>query len=120
MRDRFFDLHVNTPMGKIVTDKLRSDGQHDVFGVQQARAQLRTAYAIAESWLREAPGSWVVGDAFTMADCAAAPALFFARQVEPLGDEVPYLARYYERLTRRASVKRVFDEAQPYLAMFPG
>lgn len=117
LRDRFFDLYVNVPMGKIVTDKLRPVGKSDPFGVEQARAQLKTAYGVADEWLREGP--WAVGGEFTMADCAAAPALFFANQVLPLGEH-RHLAEYYARLERRPSFARVLDEAKPFLAMFPG
>ena len=104
-------------VGAIVTDKLRPDGQHDPYGVTRAKAQLETAYAIANEWLRAGP--WAIGDAFTMADCAAAPALSYAKQVVPLGDR-RHLAEYYARLEERPSFARVLDEATPYLAMFPG
>jgi len=117
-RDRFFDLYVNTTMGKIVTDKLRPEGAHDAFGVEQAKAQLQTAYAIIDDWLRVGP--WALGEAFTMADCAAAPALFYARQVLPFADSQKHLAAYFSRLAERPSFARVLDEAKPYFAMFPG
>jgi glutathione S-transferase len=118
LRDRFFDLYVNTPLGKIVTDKLRPAGQHDPYGVAHARAQLGTAYAIADGWLREGP--WAVGRDFSMADCAAAPALFFANKVLPFMGRWPNLAAYFTRLEARPSVAQVLNEAEPYLAMFPG
>jgi glutathione S-transferase len=117
-RDRFFDLYVNTPMGKIVTDNLRPQGMRDPYGVEQARAQLETAYAVADEWMREGP--WAIGDAFSLADCAAAPALFFARKVLPFGAARKNLASYYERLEARPSFARALSEAKPYLAMFPG
>ncbi|HYQ16759.1 MAG TPA: glutathione S-transferase family protein [Polyangiaceae bacterium] len=117
LRDRFFDLYVNVTMGKIVTDKLRPAGQNDAFGVQQARAKLETAYAIADAWLE---GSrWIAGETFTLADCAAAPALFYAGQVAPF-ERHERLKRYYARLAARPSFARVLAEAEPYLAMFPG
>ncbi len=118
LRDRFYDLHVDAPLGKIVTDKLRPEGKHDPHGVAEARAQLETACGIADEWLRA--GSWAAGDSFTMADCAAAPALFFADKVVPFDGRWPHLARYCARLAERPSVRRAFDEAKPYLAMFPG
>ncbi len=117
MKDRFYDLHVNTPMGKIVTDKLRPEGRHDPHGVADARIQLDTAYDVAEKWLERGP--WAAGEAFTMADCAAAPALFFARRVVPFGDR-KRLRAYYERLLERPSVARTFEEAKPFLELFPG
>ena len=118
LRDRFYDLYVNMPVGKIVTDKLRPEGQHDAYGVEQARVQLATAYGIAD---RELRGSkWAIGDAFTLADCAAAPALYYANRVLPFGERHRQLAAYFERLTQRPSYARVAAEAEPYLNMFPG
>jgi glutathione S-transferase len=117
LRDRFYDLYVNVPMAKIVTDKLRPEQSRDAYGVEQARAQLETAYAIADEWMRAGP--WAVGNAFTMADCAAAPALFYANRVAPFGDR-RHLAAYFGRLSERPSFARVVDEAKPYLSMFPG
>ncbi len=118
LRDRFYDLYVNVPMGKIVTDKLRPVDKRDPYGVEQAKAQLETAYAIAGEWMRAS--RWAAGDAFTMADCAAAPALFYANQVLPFGDGRKHLTEYFARLTQRPSFARVLDEAKPYWSMFPG
>lgn len=118
LRDRFFDLYVNTTMGKIVTDNLRPPGMRDPFGVEQAKSQLKTAYAIANEWLLMGP--WATGDTFTLADCAAAPALFYAQKVLPFQDIAPHLHAYYIRLTERPSFARVLEEAKPYLSMFPG
>lgn len=117
LRDRFYDLYVNTPMGKIVTDKLRPDGEHDRHGVAEARAQLETAYGVADAWARAS--TWAAGSDFTLADCAAAPALFYAGKVAPFGER-RHLAAYFARLCERASVARVFAEAKPYLSLFPG
>ena len=118
LRDRFYDLYVNAPMGKIVTDKLRPVDKRDPHGVEQARAQLETAYAVADEWMRAGP--WALGDAFTMADCAAAPALFYANQVAPFGAGRRHLAEYFARLATRPSFARVVEEAKPYWSMFPG
>jgi glutathione S-transferase len=118
LRDRFFDLYVHEPMQKIVTDKLRPAGQNDSFGVAQARAQLATAYDMIEKDM--ASRTWAVGDAFTMADCAAAPALFYADKVAPFGQTHKNIAAYFGRLLERPSYARVLKEAQPYFAMFPG
>ncbi len=117
MRDRFYDLYVNTPMGKIVTDKLRPEGKQDPYGVDEARVQLDTAYGVADAWARVS--TWAAGESFTLADCAAAPALFYASKIAPFGER-RHLADYYARLCERPSVARVFEEAKPYLAMFPG
>jgi glutathione S-transferase len=117
LRDRFYDLYVNVPMGKIVTDKLRPEGAHDGYGVEQAKAQLETAYGVADEWMRDA--RWAAGDTFTLADCAAAPALFYANKVLPFGRH-RHLGAYFQRLEARASFARVLSEAEPYLALFPG
>jgi glutathione S-transferase len=122
MRDRFFDLYVNTPVGKIVTDKLRPAGMNDALGVQQAKEQLQTAYGLIEQDMAGNTGAktWAMGDVFTMADCAAAPALFYADKVLPFASTHKNTAAYFGRLMERASYTRALKEAQPYFAMFPG
>ena len=115
--DRFYDFYVQEPMQKIVGDRLRPEGKTDLFGVDQARAQLRSSYAMIEQDMRSK--TWAVGEAFTMADCAAAPALFYANKVEPFGDKYPAARRYHDRLLQRPSVTRVIEEAQPYFKLFP-
>lgn len=118
LQDRFYDLYISEPMSKIVTDKLRPTGQHDSFGVERAKELLATSYAIAE---RELAGkTWAAGDSFTLADCSAAPALFYANKVAPFEATHPNLAGYLNRLMTRPSFARVLTEAQPYFAMFPG
>jgi glutathione S-transferase len=118
LRDRFFDMHVHLPMQKIVGDKLRPAGGRDPIGVQNAKEQIETAYGIANEWARES--EWAAGDAFTMADCAAAPALFYANKVVPFGEAHRDLAAYFARLEKRPSFARVLREAEPYMRMFPG
>jgi glutathione S-transferase len=117
-RDRFFDLYVMEPMGKIVEDRLRPEHQRDPRGVADAHARLDTAYGIAERFLRAS--GWAVGDDFTLADCSAAPALFYAHRVHPLTDALPRSRAYLERLTARPSFARVLREAEPFMALFPG
>jgi glutathione S-transferase len=104
-------------MQKIVGDRLRAEGARDPFGVAQARAQMETAYALADDQLRGGP--WAMGDDFTVADCAAMPALFYGNEVVPLAGRRPHLEAYLARLLTRPSVARVLDEARPYFAMFP-
>ena len=116
-RDRFFDLYVNVPMQKVVTDRLRPAGSHDPFGVEQARTLLRTAYDMLDAEI--GTKTWVMGDAFSMADCAAAPALFYANLVLPSADAHKNVAAYLERLMKRPSFARVVEEAKPYFANFP-
>jgi glutathione S-transferase len=118
LRDRFFDLHVHVQMQKIVGDKIRPADARDAHGVAQARETLRTAYGMLETLL--AGRAWAAGDTFTIADCAAAPALYYANRVEPLGERHPHVAAYLDRLHQRPSFARTFAEAQPYLHLFPG
>ncbi|MBW8909427.1 MAG: glutathione S-transferase family protein [Mesorhizobium sp.] len=115
--DRFYDFYVQAPMQKIVGDRLRPQDKTDPFGVEESRAQLRNAYDIIERDMKEK--NWAVGEAFTMADCAASPALFYANKVEPFGDSFPAVKRYHDRLLARPSFARVVEEAQPYFKFFP-
>lgn len=115
--DRFFDNYVMTPMQKIVADALRSTTDRDAYGVAQARRSLDAAYDWLETKLVE--GQWAAGEGMTMADCAAAPSLFYADWVHGIGDSRPVLASYRRRLLQRPSVARAVDEARPYRALFP-
>lgn len=115
--DRFFDLYVSVPMQKIVGDRIRPGGAQDAHGVAEAHATLETAYDMIEGQLYNGP--WITGRDFTMADCSALPALFFATIVHPPGENRPQLGAYLERLLARPSVQRVLREAQPYFKFFP-
>ncbi|AZO21304.1 glutathione S-transferase family protein [Mesorhizobium sp. M1E.F.Ca.ET.045.02.1.1] len=115
--DRFYDFYVQEPMQKIVGDRLRPQDKTDPFGVEQAREQLRNSYAIIEQEMQGK--TWAVGETFTMADCAASPALFYANKVEPFGDRFPTVKRYHDRLLERPTFARVIEEAQPYFKFFP-
>jgi glutathione S-transferase len=118
LRERIFDCYVQEPMQKIVGDHLRPEGGHDPHGVEQARMLLRTTYDMIDAEM--ATRAWAMGDVFGMADCAAAPALYYADRVEPFGDGLVHLAGYLQRLRQRPSFVRVLEEAGPYFAMFPG
>jgi glutathione S-transferase len=117
LMDRLFDNYVMTPMQTIVADRLRPQAQRDAMGVEQARALLGKAYAMLET--RMAGRRWAAGDSFTLADCAAAPALFYADKVQPLGSAHPMLAAYLERLEARPSFARVLEDKQPWWHLFP-
>ena len=117
LRDRFFDLYVHLPMQKVVVDRMRPDGKRDPHGVEEARAQLKSSYAMVEQQM--AGGGWAIGADFTLADCAAAPSLFYANMAEPFGDSHRNVAAYLERLKARPSVARVLKEAEPYFHMVP-
>ena len=116
LRDRFFDLYVEEPMQKIVGDTFHPAGMNDPHGVAQAKALLETAYGMIDADM--ATKRWVMGDAFTMADCAAAPALLYANVVVPFGAR-RNVATYLERLMSRPSFARAIKEAQPYIGFFP-
>lgn len=118
LRDRFFDLYVNDPMQKIVGDKLRPLGKNDPTGVAQARSLLEVSYGLIDKEM--ASKTWACGGDFSMADCAAAPALFYAEKVLPFSDRHKHLASYFNRLLERPSYARALREAEPYMKMFPG
>lgn len=115
--DRLFDSYVMTPLQKIVGDRLRPEGGHDPHGVAEARATLSMAYDMIEA--RMAGRAWPAGERFGVADCAAAPALFYAGIVEPWGRARPNLDAYFERLLARPSVARAIEEARPWFKYFP-
>jgi glutathione S-transferase len=117
MRDRFFDLYLQLPMQKVVGDRLRPPGRGDAFGVEQAKAQLQTALGMVDGDM--ATKTWAMGDAFSMADCAAAPALYYANLVTPFGNTHESAAAYLDRLTARPSFARTVKEAEPYRKLFP-
>jgi glutathione S-transferase len=117
LRDRFYDLYVHLPMQKVVGDKLRPAGKNDPYGVDLAKAQLQTAYDMIDREM--ATRTWAMGDAFSMADCAAAPALFYANLVVPFGGTHKNVAAYLGRLMERPSFARAVEEAKPYLALLP-
>lgn len=114
--DRFFDLYVMENMSKISTDPLRPEDSRDHYGVEKARENLNIAYDWIEGQLGD---PWAVGEAFTLADCAAAPSLFYADWVEPIGDQRPQLAAYRARLLAHPAVARAVDEGRPYRHYFP-
>ena len=116
--DRVIDGYVMTPMQKIVGDSLRPAGRADPQGVAEAHALLERAYALLDGHLGS--GGWAAGPAFSLADCAAAPALHYARVVHRWDEDgLTNLTRYYAVLTARPSVARVIDEAREYRDLFP-
>jgi glutathione S-transferase len=117
--DRVFDNYVMTPMQQIVADRLRPEDAKDPLGVAQARGQLQTAYGMVEARFVGDARAWAAGEDFGLADCAAAPSLFYAHLVEPFGEDRPALAAYLERLIARPSVARVLAEARPVFQYFP-
>jgi len=117
LRERFFDLYLHLPMQKIVGDRLRPEGKKDPHGVEEARTMADTALGMIEQEM--AARRWAMGDAFTIADCAAAPPLFYLDKIKPLAPKHPSAAAYLERLKQRPSYARVLREAEPYMQFFP-
>lgn len=114
--DRIFDNHVETPFQAIVGDALRPPERRDPVGVEENRGKLERAYAWLED--RMTGREWAAGD-FSMADCSAAPALFYADWIHPIADHFAALRSYRARLLARPSVARAVDEARPYRPLFP-
>jgi glutathione S-transferase len=117
LSDRFYDLYIHNRMQQIVADRIRPPEQKDPAGVERSHAELEIALALVDRDM--ASGGWATGLTFTMADCAAAPALYYANQVAPFLDRHPGASRFLEKLVARPSFARVLEEAQPYFDMFP-
>jgi glutathione S-transferase len=115
--DRFFDLYVMGNMQKSGLDILRPEGSRDPYGARKARNDLHTAYDWLEANLGDGP--WAIGDQFTIADCAAAPSLFYADWIEEIGAGRPNLAAYRARLLAHPIISRAVDEGRPYRQYFP-
>lgn len=115
--DRFFDLHVQDPMQRIVFDRLKPESERDPKIAAEASERLVTAYRMLEE--RMSATEWAAGEAFSIADCAAAPALFFGSIVAPIPEGHEALADYFERLVARPSMARVLEEARPFFGLFP-
>lgn len=117
MLDRFFDNYISTPQQKVVFDRLCAEADRDPHGVTKARAMLETSYA----WLdaRMAGREWAAGDTFSLADCGAAPFLFYADWTHAIDPRFRYVHAYRQRLLARPSFKRAVDEARPFRAYFP-
>ena len=116
--DRFFDNYVMTPVQALVADRMRAEKERDARSVADARRVLDVAYGWLEQ--RVTQRAWASGGVFSLADCAAAPALFYAHWVHPVGDRYPGVLAYRRRVLARPSVARVVDEARPYRKLFPG
>ena len=115
--DRFFDNYISTPQQKIVADSMRQEAEHDLRGVADARAMLDTAYGWLDNVM--ATREWAAGDKFSLADCGAAPFLFYADWTHRIGTSFPNVIAYRQRLLARPSFARAVDEARPYRSFFP-
>ena len=117
MLDRVFDNYVSTPQQKIVFDAIRPADARDAHGVAEARSMLDTAYAWLDAWMEQR--QWAVGPQFSLADCAAAPFLFYADWTHRIDSQWQHLHAYRQRLLARPSFARAVDEARPFRAYFP-
>lgn len=115
--DRFYDLHVHQHMQAVVGDRLRPAEKKDPFGVEQAKSRLETAFGMIDAEM--ADKTWAMGEVFSMADCAAAPSLYYANLLMPFGKTQKNLAAYFDRLMARPSFARAVKEAEPYRGFFP-
>lgn len=115
--DRVCD-HLNTTMSKVVVDNIRPDGQRDPYGVDEAKRSVRSIYAVIETQL--GARDFLVGDAFTLADCAAAPALWYATRNVPLDGAYARTEAYLNRMKTRPSFARAVKESEPLFHMYPG
>jgi glutathione S-transferase len=116
--DRFFDQHVMNAMQGPVNEAMRQGSDR----LDEAKARAAAALDTACGWLEQrlAGRPWAVGDAFSMADCAAAPSLFYADWVHAI-DATPYpgLRAYRARLLARPSFARAVEEGRCYRHYFP-
>ena len=117
MMDRVFDNYVGSPQQAVVFDAIRPEEDRHPASVTAARVALQTAYA----WLdkRMAGREWAVGDSFSLADCAAAPLLFYADWTHTIDPGFINLHAYRRRLLARPSFARAVDDARPYRPYFP-
>jgi glutathione S-transferase len=115
--DRFFDNYISTPQQKIVFNALRPPEARDAYGVDEARAMLETSYAWLDGLM--ATREWAAAGAFSLADCAAAPALLYADWTHPIPERFAAVHAYRRRLLARPSYARALDEARPYRHLFP-
>ena len=117
MLDRIFDNHVMGPMQRVVADALRPPERRDPVGVEQEKEALDRIYDWLDRWM--AGRQWAAADMFSLADCAAAPALFYADWVHEIPETFAHLRAYRARLLARPSVARAVEEARPYRSYFP-
>lgn len=117
MMDRFFDNYVMNSQARVVFDFIRPEGAHDPYGVAEAKAMLDQAYAVLDRWMEGR--EWAAGGAFSLADCAAAPALLYADWTHAIPLAYANIRAYRARLLARPSYARVLEEMRPYRHMFP-
>lgn len=115
--DRVFD-HLNNTMSKVATDSIRPEGQRDPYGVEEATRIIRGVYTVIEAQLGDS--AFIVGDMLSLADCSAAPALWYSARNVPLDGAFPRIAAYLERLKAWPAFARAVKESKPLFHMYPG
>jgi glutathione S-transferase len=114
--DRICDEYVSDSVQAVVADTFLE--RFDEGAVAQAKARIDMSYGMLETQL--AVHEFLAGDAFTIAECAAAPGLFYALGIHPWDEDAhPQLTRYYRALARRPSFAKVIEDARPYRDLFP-
>lgn len=116
MWDRFFDNYLHESMQRVVADSFRADGSHDPYAVAEHKKRIFEFYGILEQHIK---GREWIGAHFSLAECAAAPSLFYANTIYPLGKEYPNTRAYLGRLMERPSYARILEEAEPFFGFFP-
>ncbi|QNA84854.1 glutathione S-transferase family protein [Sphingomonas sp. So64.6b] len=117
MLDRFFDNYVMNAQSRVVFNALREEARRDPQGVEEALAMLDNAYGVLDRWMETR--EWAAGGAFSLADCAAAPALLYADWTHPIPEKFANVWAYRRRLLARPSYARALDEARPFREYFP-
>lgn len=115
--DRFFDLHVMNAAQYAVDGAITGDPEKQRWGLERSIEHLERAYGWLEGHLEGK--TWAAGEDFSLADCAAAPALFYADWVHPIAETHPRVRAYRSRLLARPSFARAVEEARPYRSLFP-
>ncbi|QGZ95506.1 glutathione S-transferase family protein [Terricaulis silvestris] len=115
--DRVFD-HLGNTMTKIVTDNIRPDSQRDPYGVEEAKRIVRGIYTVIEAQVGDR--DFIVGNTVTLADCSAAPSLWYGTRNAPLDGGFPRIAAYLERLKAWPAFARAVKESEPLFHIYPG
>jgi glutathione S-transferase len=113
-KDRMYDLYLNDSIGSLIFESWKPESQRNQELIERSRFRIGVMYDFMEKNLQNQ--TWTHGEAFTLADCAAAPPLFYAQKIAPFDDRADIVA-YWQRLEKRASIRRVLDEVAPHLAM---
>lgn len=117
MMDRIFDNYVNGPQQAFIYDALRPEDQRHPASVTEAAAMFDRIYAWLDERMRG--GEWATDHGFTLADCGAGPALFYADWTYPIPERFEALRAYRVRLLARPAMARAVDEARQYRSYFP-